>query len=145
MSVPTLLDPNEVIDPPNVRKVLEQGWRKHIPLSLLTNARCRSSLFAADSAVDTLILGNSSTLELRQPSLDATGETSISFSDFAEAWPRLCGMIEQYLASPHRAVIAATFKKHYEFIASRNNFAAKFKLFILYDIHIHQSYIQNSS
>ena len=103
------LDPNQVLFPPSIIKILEQGWQKHIPLHLLTNSRCCTTLFSSGSSGETLSIGDGGKLQLQQPSLDAMGKFDISIAKFYKAWLCLCTMISSFLNSPQRHEVVEAF------------------------------------
>lgn len=129
---------HSVADHPLVVQVLRDGWKRHIPLTTLTNARCRSALFV--DHLGTKEAGGDKSLS--PLFLDAANEPSISFHDFTEAWPRLRSLIEKHLVlSPDRKAIADAFTAHFSSLTTRLDFAAKFPLYMAYDIHIRTEWV----
>jgi hypothetical protein len=53
MNLP-LLSQDTLVDPPVVRKILEEGWVKHFSLGLLTNEKCRAVLFVDQVPLNTV-------------------------------------------------------------------------------------------
>jgi hypothetical protein len=142
-----LLNLHNVGDHPVIVCILEQGWHKHFPLSLLTHDKCCTALF-----VDHIGLVNSSHLSSTAVSslassgiiLDSSSECSISHADFHEAWPCLCSMIECHLASASHVEIAVAFCTHYHNLITCEDFVQQFLLYIKYDIQIHSSFVAKS-
>lgn len=135
-----VLDPNEIIEPPLIVKMLQRGWVSHPPLHLLTTARCLASQFITSTSTNVLTLEDGK-MHLSDASIDSTGEAQMSLSDFIEAWPRFCSLIERYLPGPNSKGIADRFRTHFSFIVSRTDFTANFPLYLAYDIHIRQHFI----
>lgn len=137
------IDPNSIVEPPAVVKALQRGWDKHIPLHLLSNNKSRSGLFVEASDLQSITL-ESGRLRIQQSSLDSSGESTMSLSDFMEAHPRLCNMIEQYLPGPDSRAIAGLWRMHYAYIIGRSDFAGKFRHYLAYDIRLRQHYVNHS-
>lgn len=133
-----------LVDPPAVIRALEQGWHKHIPLHLLANSRCRASSHDAPTPQSTLAVIEDGQIHMREAPFDSSGESSMSIAEFFEAWPRFCDLIERYLLSPDKLDIAAAFRLHFKGITSRTDFSMDFPLYLKYDIHIRQRFVQFS-
>ena len=141
----TPLDPNALIDPPAVIRALESGWQKHIPLHLLSFSRTRASSHLSPAPLGSLAVVEDGQIHVRETPLDSSGESSMSIAEFFEAWPRLCNLIETHLLSPDKSAIADAFRSHFNTIISRTDFSSRFHLYLKYDIHIRQLFIQHSS
>lgn len=134
------MNPNDIIEPPLIVKMLQRGWVNHPPLHLLTTTRCLASQFITATASNVLTLEDGK-MHMSEAPVDATGEATMSLSDFIEAWPRFCSLIERYLPGPDSKGIADRFRAHFSFIVSRTDFTANFPLYLAYDIHIRQHFI----
>lgn len=137
------LDPNDVIDPPAIVKILRNNWSSHIPLTDLTTARCQSSLFVNPSSTQSLSLLDDGKIHLELATPDASKEASISYPDFMEASPRLCNMIRNYLPGDAADAIADAWQQHFAHIISRNDFALNFSQYMTYDRRLRQHYVLN--
>ena len=143
-TIQTPLDPNALVDPPAFIRALELGWRKHIPLHLLTHSRCRIFSHSSSTPHDSLAVTEDDKIQIREVASDTSRESSMSVVEFFEAWPRLCSLIELHLLSPDKKAIADAFRTHFNTIISRTDFPGRFRLYLQYDIHIRQMYIQHS-
>ena len=144
-AIQTPLDPNIMVDPPAVIRVLEQGWHKHIPLHMLSHSRCRVSSHKSSTPLNALTVTEGGQIHIRETSLDASGESSITVPEFFEAWPGLCNLIESHLLSPDKRAIADAFRSHFTTITRCSDFSSRFPLYVQYDIRIRELYVQQSS
>jgi hypothetical protein len=69
----------------------------------------------------------------------------MSISEFFEAWPRFCNLIETHLLSPDKLDIADSFCSHFRTIVARMDFSLRFPLYLKYNIYIQQLFIQQSN
>ena len=143
--VDTPVNPNALIDPPAVIRTLETGWQKHIPLHLLSHSRSRASSHLSPTPLGSLAVVEGGQIHVREAPLDSSGESSMSIAEFFEAWPRFCNLIETHLLSPDKVDIANAFRAHFKTLTSRTDFSSRFHLYLRYDIHIRQLFIQQSS
>jgi hypothetical protein len=123
------LDAHAVADHPVIVRILWEGWQCHIPLTALTNEKCRAASF-----IDYSGLGDQG--KKTQLSLDAAAEGTMPQCDWIEAWPRLCAHIEKHLNSPDPGRISDAFRAHFAGVLGRRDFKRKYFLYLEYDIHI---------
>jgi hypothetical protein len=130
------LDANTVSDHPLVIRALWEGWTVHIPLTLLSNEKCRSALFVDN-------IGSKRDPDKNPLAFDASSEPSIPLADFMEAWLHLCHMIKTHLNSPDRGMVGDAFHRHFDQLTSRIDFHSKFSLYVEYDIYIRMYWVAN--
>src|SRR6202142_3495814 len=68
-----LLSANMLVDPPAVRKILEDGWIKYFSLSLLTDDKFRAVLFIDQLPQNTVSLGADGKLLLQPTPMTSSG------------------------------------------------------------------------
>jgi hypothetical protein len=137
------LSPNMLIDPPAVRKILEEGWTKYFSIALLTNDKCRAVQFIDQTPVNTVSLASDGKFVVQAAGLSTAGECHISIEQWREASSRLVRMCARYLnigsGSPEeREVAAAQWSQHFEQIKDQVDFSKHFDLYLQYDIYICQ-------
>jgi hypothetical protein len=107
--------PNMLIDPPDVRRILEDGWTKYFSIALLTNDRCRAVQFLNQVPVNTVTLALDGKFVVQNAGLSVAGESQISIEQWREASSR-----------------------RFEQIKDQVDFAKHFNLYLQYDIYIRQ-------
>ncbi|KAG2738281.1 hypothetical protein P692DRAFT_20882682, partial [Suillus brevipes Sb2] len=108
-----LLDPGAIKHHQRHIDIMQNGWQSYFPLYEL----CRSwsdtpKIPEAESRVR---------------------ERSLSFMEFSEASQNLVSLIASHLASPDRALIARSWRSHYDIIFSRHDIYSVFELYLVYD------------
>jgi hypothetical protein len=144
------LSPNMLIDPPAVRKILEDGWTKYFSIALLTNDKCRAVQFIDHVPENTLSLASDGKFLVQATGLSATGKCNISIEHWREASSRLVRMCSHYLSigsgsAEEREVAAGQWSQHFEQIKNQVDFAKHFNLYLQYDIYIRQMWASRTA
>jgi hypothetical protein len=149
----SLLDPNELVVPPSVIRILKAGWGEHIPLSALTNHACRTATLSVTRREDTaLTIAGDGRLLSKASSIDSSKENTIDIIDWIEAARRFVNAIAKYLhargdpgpGGPNAAAIAQLFNKHFSSIQARVDFVSNFAAYREYDMTIRRKYLHES-
>jgi hypothetical protein len=130
------LNANPVSNHPLVIQALTEGWTVHIPLTLLSNKKCRFALFIDN-------IGSKRDPDKNPLVFETSLEPHISLADFMKPWPHLCCIIKMHLNSPDKVIHGDAFQHHFEQLTSRIDFHSKFSLYIKYDIYIHMYWVAN--
>jgi hypothetical protein len=81
-----LLNPNDLVLPAGVIRILKAGWNEHIPLTLLTNRACHKAMLAATHTLESgFTLGTDGCLVIKSSLLDFSKEDSIDLIEWLEA------------------------------------------------------------
>jgi hypothetical protein len=130
--MPPLL-PNMLIDPPAVRKILEDGWTKYFSIALLTNDKCCAVQFIDQVPENTLSLASDGRFSVQAAGLSMAGESHISIEQWREASLHLVRMCLRYLSIgsgsvEEREVAAGQWSQHFEQIKDQTDFTKHFNL-----------------
>ncbi|KAG2157539.1 hypothetical protein DEU56DRAFT_906172 [Suillus clintonianus] len=109
----TLLDPGAIKHHQKHIDIMQNGWPSYFPLYELC---CSWS--------DTSKVSESES---------RARERSLSFMDFCEASQNLISLITSHLASPDRALIAHSWKAHYDIIFACHDIYSAFENYLVYD------------
>jgi hypothetical protein len=145
LSKPVILQGNTVPEPKAIITALKNNWNVHIPLNSLSinSLILLGSSSHAQNDSDHSLAVKDGVLTVASPSLDTKKEPDMSMEDWIHAWPHLVRMVSIYLPGPSKDMIAAAWNTHFSTIASHLDFFVNFKAYLLYDIHIHQSFVHN--
>ncbi|KAB5590210.1 Reverse transcriptase (RNA-dependent DNA polymerase) domain-containing protein [Ceratobasidium theobromae] len=110
--------------------VMKDGWRRHIPLTMLTDRFCASYSHAPPR--DLLQFDRSNrTLVPRASDLSDIGEDRLSVPEWIEAWKRLISLIESY-----QPTLVQPWLRHYHIVFMDTNFSTLFHIWLAYDIQV---------
>jgi hypothetical protein len=144
------LSANMLIDPPAVRKILEDGWTKYFSIALLTNDKCRAIQFVDHVPVNTVSLASDRKFVVQTAGLSSAGESHMLIEQWREASLRLVRMCSRYLSigsgtPEEREVAAGQWAQHFEQIKDQVDFAKHFDLYLQYDIYIRQMWASRTA
>lgn len=141
------LDPNVLVYPRTIVKILENGWDKPFPLTSITYRQCGTAALAAPREDEALHLTADGLVEIRSTTIDSSLQSSISRSDFEEAYAILPGMLRRHLRTgpdviggPPAVLIGDAFEAHFDNMRRRLDFSSNFKCYVEYDIRVRQRY-----
>ncbi|KAB5589206.1 hypothetical protein CTheo_7349 [Ceratobasidium theobromae] len=110
--------------------VMKDSWRRHIPLTMLTDKFCTDYTHAPPRDILQFDRSNR-TLIPRTSDFSDAGEDCISVPEWIEVWKRLISLIESYQPS-----LAHSWLKHYHIVFMDTNFSALFHIWLAYDIQV---------
>lgn len=148
------VDPNEVLIPVKIIRILRSGWMDHIPLDAITNDACRLAASQASRNSDHgLTMNADGRIISKATLLDTSKEDKITISDWYQASRNLVYAIRQFLLAggddkpggPNAKAISAVFGKHFVTLQMRADFEASFATYRDYDINIRRRYVNGSS
>lgn len=148
------LDPNEVIVPARIIRILRAGWTDHIPLDAITNRACRLATFQLTRNTEHgLTMGSDGRIISKASPIDHSKEDKIDVSDWYQASRNLISAIANHLwASGDSAAgganarrIAEIFSRHFLTLQGRTDFEESFAVYREYDINIRRRYLHQSA
>lgn len=141
------LDPNVLVYPRAITKILENGWDKPFPLSSITYRQCDTAALALSRDEQALHLTSDGLVEIRSAVIDSSRQCYISRTDFNEAYAILPGMLRRHLrmgpdiiGGPDASLVADAFEAHYNNICRHLDFSSNFRCYVEYDIRVRQRY-----
>lgn len=137
------LDPNVLVYPRVIIKILENGWDKPFPLSSITYCQCGTAVLATPRDDEALRLTADGLVEIRTAIIDSSRQASISRTDFEEAYSILPEMLRRHLrmghdviGGPAASLVGDAFEKHFDSMCKRLDFTSNFKCYVEYDIRV---------
>lgn len=92
------LDPNEVIVPTRIVRILRAGWTDHIPLDAITNRACRLASSSATRNTDHgLTMGSDGRIISKASPIDHSKEDKIEMAEWYQASRNLVFAIGHFL------------------------------------------------
>jgi hypothetical protein len=82
---PGQLDPNQLIHPPWIVKLMEGGWTEYFSLEDLTNTKCHASAHTWQTTDKNLIVGKIGTITFKNVLADISKEHLLDISSWHEA------------------------------------------------------------
>jgi hypothetical protein len=140
---PGQLDPNQLIHPPWIVKLMENGWTEYFSLEDLTNAKCRALAHTRQTTDKNLIVGKNGTTNFKNVLADMSKEHLLDVSSWREAIFRMGDIIERYLPGRYSKAIADQWRLHAEQLLARSDFAQNFSAYLTYDIRLRQAYVHD--
>jgi hypothetical protein len=140
---PGQLDPNQLIHPPWIVKLMESGWTEYFSLEDLTNTKCRASVHTRCTTDKNLIVGKNGTITSENVLADVSKEHLMDVSSWREAIFRVCEIVERYLPGRYSSVIADQWRLHAERLLAKSDFAMNFTAYLAYDIRLRQAYVHD--
>ncbi|KAK7020797.1 hypothetical protein R3P38DRAFT_3197220 [Favolaschia claudopus] len=145
------LDPNEMVFPPRVVRILELGGCKYFPLTACTYRACIAAAQKPGGKEHSFAVSNEGELELRDVEFDSAQETTISPADMHEAYIMLPRMMwrhlrvdESTIGGPLADQWASAWEAHYTAIATRSDFRSNFRAYVNYDIDMRRRFFSPS-
>ncbi|KAK7025634.1 hypothetical protein R3P38DRAFT_3193101 [Favolaschia claudopus] len=145
------LDPNEMVFPPRVVRILELGGCKYFPLTAFTYRACIAAAQKPGGKEHSFAVSNEGELELRDVEFDSAQETTISPADMHEACIMLPRMMRRHLrvdestiGGPLADQWASAWEAHYTAIATRSDFRSNFRAYVNYDIDMRRRFFSPS-
>ncbi|KIK32349.1 hypothetical protein CY34DRAFT_19115 [Suillus luteus UH-Slu-Lm8-n1] len=120
----TLLDPGAIKHHPKHIEIMHNGWGSYFPLYELCHTW-------------------SDTPKVSETESRAR-ERKLSFMEFKEASHNLVSLISSHLASPDRALIALSWKTHYDIIFERHDIYSAFDNYLRYDESLRMAFPKRS-
>jgi len=140
---PGQLDPNQLIHPPWIVKLMENGWTEYFSLEDLTNVKCRASAHTRRTTDKNLIVGKNGTITFENVLADVSKEHLLDISSWREAIFRMCEIIERYLPGRYSRAVADQWRLHAERLLAKSDFAQNFSAYLAYDIRLRQAYVHD--
>jgi hypothetical protein len=128
------LDPNQITVPSHIVALFERGLTKYISYTVLTNAKCRTSV-ALEAPPDSLALDHG-VLQLTTPSLSDPHESRIQLAEWLEASARWVFLIENHLGGLNdadRRTTAALWRQCHATIRDRSDFSSRYSDYFAYE------------
>lgn len=115
-------------------KIMDAGWKEHIPLTILTDAYCESK-DALKPLPETMQLDADGKLVITNHKVPSSNrdETSLELEEWLQAWGRLLSMIHN---SPKFHRTHKYWRKHFKHIFLHAERQRKWPLLIRYDIEV---------
>jgi len=133
---PGQLDPNQLINPPWVVKIMENDWKEYFSLEDLTNAKCRACAHHRCPPKKNLVMGKNGAFKLESVLSDTSREHLMDTSSWREAIYCMCNIIDCHLPGPYVADVANHWRVHADYLQNWNDFKENFSLYLLYDIRV---------
>jgi hypothetical protein len=132
--------------------ILQEGWKRHLPISNLTNKKRSLADRSANLPNNTLVVRPNS-LEIQPLHTSPAAETALSLEEFMQATNCLTEMIPLYLKAGRNNEIGGNAAKaigdawatHYRTMLSRPDFTERFPLYREYDIYLRTKWLTLSS
>ncbi|PPQ81779.1 hypothetical protein CVT24_005332 [Panaeolus cyanescens] len=119
--------------PPKIRRIMQNGWKEHIPLTTLTDEYCAKEAEEGEEASEgTLRWDRNGAITSVQKSLPHRGEPQLSFDEWFQAWRRLLQLIQQFCPAEEYQM----WLKHYLRIINNDTRSECWSLWKSYDITI---------
>ncbi|QRW14259.1 hypothetical protein RhiLY_13258 [Ceratobasidium sp. AG-Ba] len=126
--------------PRKIDKIFEDGWKEHVPLSMLTDSYCESREAAADPDKMSWTMKHGR-VALASSSLSTVkSELDLNFAEWTQAWRRLLILIKRYF----RKSYLNRWRAHFNHIFSNPNRDRYWHLFLQYDSSMRERSTQES-
>ena len=135
------LDPNQLINPPWIVKIIENDWKEYFSLEGLTNAKCRTSAHHRRAPEKNLVMSKNGTFKLETVLADTSTEHLMDASSWREAINRMCDIVDRHLPGRYASDVANRWRHHAEHLQNRSDFKENFHLYLLYDIRLRRAYV----
>jgi hypothetical protein len=147
------IDLGAVIVPMKIIHALEQGMPQFIPLSLLTSQACLDANLSAtmDKSARQPLQLEGGTITVKAATFDASKERKLMALEWVEASNRYVDLLRTHLwargdsapGGPATRDIADERDAHFRHIQREPKFAARFPVYLEYDIRLRQQYIRD--
>jgi hypothetical protein len=145
---PSQLDPNSRVHPIAEVIILQEGWKRHLPISNLTNRKCSLADRSANLPNNALVVGPRG-LEIQSLHTNPANEAALNLEEFIQATNCLVEMIPLYLkAGPNNEIGGPTAKAigdawaaHYRNLLAHTDFTERFHLYREYDIYLRTKWL----